>query len=285
MLTAAELKSVLKAQGLRLTKRLGQHHLVDECALRQIVSSCGLSPEDTVLEIGAGLGALTEELAKSAGRVMAVEVDRRFSALLAERMRHAANVEVRCADILALDAAALRDVVVVGAIPYHITSPILVWLSEHRDRMRAAVLILQQEVARRLTARPGTNAYGRLSLLGHYCWQMELLFAVPRGSFFPPPEVDSACVRLIPRPAPPVAVASEPRLFALVKAAFAQRRKTLVNCLAADRSLGITRREAEAAVEALGLPPAARGETLSLEQFAALANLKMGSDPGTMSRR
>ena len=246
---------------------------MDAQAAARIVDACRLSQQDLVVEIGAGLGALTEGLAAHAGRVIAVEVDRRFSALLAERLRSTANVEVRCADILELDWTPLRAAVVVGAIPYHITSPILVVLSEHRRHLCDAVLVMQQEVARRLTARPGTKAYGRLSLLGQYCWQMELVFAVPRGVFFPPPEVDSACVRLIPRPTPAVAVASEPRLFALVKAAFAQRRKTLVNCLAADLSLGIARREAEAAVEVVGLPPTVRGETLSLEQFAALANL------------
>ena len=132
---------------------------------------------------------------------------------------------------------------------------------------------MQQEVAQRLTAHPGTKAYGRLSILGQYCWDMAMLFSVPRRCFFPPPAVDSACVRFIPRTAPPVVVASEARFFELVKAAFAQRRKTLVNCLSTERSLGISRREVEEAVAALGLPSAVRGETLSLEQFAALANL------------
>ena len=277
MLTVSALKALLNAQHLRLTKRLGQHHLIDARAIRRIIEGCALSPEETVLEIGAGLGALTESLAPSAGRVLAVEVDRRICALLQERMRGYPNVTVICEDVLHLSWEGLRDVVVVGAIPYHITAPIFVSLCEHRARIRRAVLVLQQEVAQRLLAAPGTKAYGRLSVLGRYCWEIAPIATIARSAFFPQPTVDSTALQLAPRLSSPVAVEREPVFFELVKAAFSQRRKTLVNCLLQEKRLARSRPEALAIVEETGLPAAVLGETLSLEQFAALAN-RLGRD-------
>lgn len=270
MLTASALKALLQAHGLRLSPRLGQHHLVDDRLIRRLIEAARVSRHETVVEIGAGLGALTEPLAERAGRVIAVEVDRRICELLRDRMQERPNVEVVHQDILAFPWNGRQRVTVVGAIPYHITSPILVSLCDHRRAIRRAVLILQQEVAQRLIARPGTKAYGRLSILGQCCWEIRSLLAVPRSAFFPQPDVDSACVELLARTRPPVAVESEPAFFALVKAAFAHRRKTLVNCLIADAGLGIARDDAEAAVRQLGFAPTVRGESLSLEQFAAL---------------
>ncbi len=275
MLTAPELKTLLAARRLRLTKRLGQHHLVDSATAQRVVAAGGLSPETTVVEIGAGLGALTEPLAAVAGRVIAVEVDRPIAALLAERMQPHRNVTVVCQDILTYDwvpAAAAGPVWVVGAIPYHITSPILVALSEHRAHIAGAVLVLQDEVARRLIARPGTKAYGRLSVLAQYGWELTAVFPVSRRAFFPQPAVDSACLRLLPRRQPAVAVVDQAAFFEVVKAAFAHRRKTLANCLNDTCIGGRTVRGAAELVRSLGWPAAVRGETLSLEQFAALAN-------------
>lgn len=273
MLTVLRLTELLRAHGLRLSKRLGQHHLVDAAVCARIVDACRLSADDTVLEIGAGLGALTEGLAGRAGRVIAIEVDRGVCALLAERARAWPNVEIRCADILDVTWERLRDVVVVGAIPYHITSPILVWLAEHRARTREAILIMQREVAQRLMARPGTKAYGRLSVLATYCWSLQPLLAISRRAFFPSPEVDSLCVRLTPHARPPVKTVSEARLFALVKAAFATRRKTLINSLSREATREMPRARVEAALRQLDLPLTVRGEALSLEQFAALADM------------
>ena len=272
MLTVSALKAVLASRRLRLTKRLGQHHLIDARVIHRIIEGCALSPEETVVEIGAGLGALTESLASLAGRVTAVEVDPRICAVLDARMREHRNVTVVCEDILRFSWAGLREIVVIGAIPYHITSPIVVSLCEHRALIRRAVLIVQQEVAQRLLAAPGTKAYGRLSVLGQYGWEISSLATIPHSAFFPRPTVDSMCLQLVPRAQAAVAVASEATFFELVKTAFSHRRKTLVNCLLQDGRRALSRSAAEAIVTAVGLPASIRGETLSLAQFAALAN-------------
>ena len=270
MLTASQLKSFLRDHQLRLTKRLGQHHLIDPHAVARIIEACRLVSTETVVEIGAGLGALTEPLAARAGRVVAVEIDRRICELLAERMRPFRNVEVRHGDILDFPWADVPGATAVGAIPYHITSPILVALSEQRRALRQAVLVLQDEVALRLLARPGTKAYGRLSILAQYCWEVTSLLSVPRRAFFPQPEVGSRCIRLMPRERTAVQVRDEAMFFDVVKRAFAHRRKTLVNCL--SDSDAFSRVQAEAAVGALGHPASIRGEALTLEQFASLAS-------------
>src|SRR3989338_8120101 len=202
MLTAAELKAFLAAQGLRLTKRLGQHHLIDPRVIQRILGVCGPLAGRTVVEIGPGLGALTEPLAERARRVIAVEVDRGVAAALAERLALARNVEVRCEDILRFSWESFRDAVVVGAIPYHIPSPILASLCEARGSIDRAVLVIQDEVAQRLAALPGTKAYGRLSVLVQYGWEVVLGLSVSRGAFFPPPGVASRCVELSRRGRP-----------------------------------------------------------------------------------
>ena len=272
VLTPAELKTLLRANHLRLSKRLGQHYLIDPSAIRRIVDACTLSRQETVVEIGAGLGALTEPLAEAAGRVVAVEADHGICALLTERMRVRPQVTVDGRDILTLEDARLNDSVVVGAIPYHITSLILVWLTERRRLVRRAILVVQREVADRLTAAPGTKAYGRLSVLAQYGWLVRGLFTVPRSAFFPQPEVDSMCVQLLPQAHPPVPVEHEQLFFAVVKSAFSQRRKTLVNCLGSTSEFGVTRQALGSLLDGLGHPPGVRGEQLSLTQFAALAN-------------
>lgn len=272
MLTTTELKTLLRAQGLRLTKRLGQHHLVDSYAIQRIVDQCALGAHDTVVDIGAGLGALTEPLARCSARVIAVEVDVGIAALLAERMAGLGlgNVTVLQQDILTFDWEAAAPAVAVGAIPYQITSPILVALTQARRHIRRAILVMQYEVARRLVAVPGTKSYGRLSILGQYGWQLTLAFRVPRSAFFPQPGVDSACLIMVPRAIPLVAVRDEHRFFDVVAAAFGQRRKTLANCLSAAGLM--SRAQAEEILAAQDLPATIRGEALSLEEFAHLAN-------------
>ncbi|MBI2495570.1 MAG: ribosomal RNA small subunit methyltransferase A [Candidatus Omnitrophica bacterium] len=282
MLTASELKALLRTHGLRLTKRLGQHFLVDERVVRQIVEQCGLSSSETVIEIGPGLGALTEPLAERAGRVIAVEIDPRIAALLAERLASAPHVTVRCQDILEFPWRSVGDVTVVGAIPYHLTSSILSALSEARRAIRRVVLVVQEELAQRLLAAPGTKAYGRLSVMAQYAWDVSPRLFIPRNAFFPQPEVDSRCLLLRGRRRAPVAVASEPVFFEVVKAAFSHRRKTLVNCLTkgcvsaamggSGRAVRLGRSQVESLLRGLGLPLSVRGEALSLAQFAALAN-------------
>jgi len=268
MLTTSGLKALLKLHNLRLTKRLGQHHLVDPRVVERLLGRMSLSRDDTVVDIGAGLGALTEGLAQRAGSVVAVDVDQKICALLRERLASHSNIAVVCGDILEFPWSAYAGSIVVGAIPYHITSLILVSLCDNRRAIREAWLILQAEVAERLTAKPSTKAYGRLSVLGQYCWDMEKVMMIARSAFFPQPEVDSMCLRLQPRSQPPVVVADEPLLFEVVKAAFAHRRKTLANCLSGL----VSRAQAQTLLRQMGLPPSVRGEQLSLAQFAALAS-------------
>lgn len=281
MHTKTELVSLLRERGIRLRKRLGQHYLVDPNTCRKLVGLCELSPEDTVIEIGPGLGALTDLLAARCKQVIAVEVDRGVSEVLRQRMAHLSNIEVRCQDMLEFPWADHRGCQVVGAIPYHITSPILVDLCDHAHDIAGAWLGMQQEVARRLAAQPGSKTYGRLTILMQYRFSVTMLAQIPRGAFFPQPDVDSIWLRLEPHRQPPATVQDEALFFEVVKAAFSQRRKTLANCLVS--SLGLrprdslvplcgTRSQALSALQQAGLPPGARGEELTLLQFAALAN-------------
>ncbi len=273
MHTKTELLDLLQANRLTLKKRLGQHYLIDPHTTRRLVSSCELSPEDTVVEIGAGLGALTNALADAVRAVVAVELDPGICALLSSRLAGYSNVRVVCEDILSFAWSAYPGAKVVGAIPYQITSPILVSLCEHTPQVASVWLGMQQEVATRLTARPGTKAFGRLTVLVQYRFVVEQLMRIPKAAFFPQPKVDSAWVRLTPRRSPAVAVRDESVFFAVVRAAFGQRRKTLLNCLRHVTGPGLSREAAVEALRAADLPPAVRGEELSLEAFARLADI------------
>lgn len=268
MLTASELKTLLSRHGLRLTKRLGQNHLIDANTIQRLVDRCQFSSTETVLEIGAGLGALTEPIAGKVKQVIAVEIDRGIAKLLSQHLAGLSNVQIRCEDILQTGWKGLGRVSVVGAIPYHITSPILVALSENRQQITRAILILQEEVADRLCAKPSSKEYGRLTVLIQSGWEMAWSMRIPRSCFFPQPEVDSVCLALLPRRGG-VLAQDEERLFGVVKAAFAQRRKTLANNLK-----GLFEEAAvKNALREMGLEPSARGETLSVEQFIRLAEL------------
>ncbi|QIA26160.1 16S rRNA (adenine(1518)-N(6)/adenine(1519)-N(6))-dimethyltransferase RsmA [Thermaerobacter sp. PB12/4term] len=274
----AELRRWLERYGVRPSRRLGQNFLVDDYWAERIVAAVEPGPDDLVIEVGPGLGALTERLAQRAGRVRAVEVDRRLAAALRERLGHLPNLELVEGDILAVDLDRLvsrRDpaegpVKLASNLPYAITSPFLVRWLEAPIRWERAVLTLQAEVVDRLVAAPGAAAYGALTVLVAYHARVERLGTVPAGAFWPRPEVDSAVVRLWPHPRPPVAVVDPAALFALVRAAFSQRRKRLANALAAHPA--VERAQAEAACRAAGIDPGTRPETVDLEGFARLAN-------------
>lgn len=273
MHTKRELLELLREHGLRLTKRRGQHYLTDPRLAARVVDACELTSDDTVIEIGAGLGALTDLLAAKAKRVVAVEVDRAICEILRERVAHLGNAQVLCEDILAFRWDRYRGSKVVGAIPYHITSPILVELCKHAAEVSGAWLGLQREVADRLNATPGTKAYGRLTILIQRHFVTTPLLRMPRGAFFPQPEVDSVWVQLVPRPSRAVSVSDERLFVDVVRAAFGQRRKTLVNCLTTLERPRLDRAQAAAAIREAGLTGAVRGEELSLEAFARLANV------------
>ncbi|MCB2228672.1 MAG: 16S rRNA (adenine(1518)-N(6)/adenine(1519)-N(6))-dimethyltransferase RsmA [Desulfarculaceae bacterium] len=271
--------AILKAHGLRAGKKRGQNYLTQPPTAEAIAVGAGIAPEDTVLEIGAGLGALTLPLAAKAKRVIALEVDRGIFAALGEVLTEAgaSNVEARLADALRLDWEALATevegpLVVVGNLPYSISSPLLFDLLEHRALWKGATLMLQKELAVRLASGPGGKDWGRLSVLVQMWCQVRAGQEVGPGQFFPRPAVASAVVHLIPRSAPAADLGGpggEAFLSRAVKAAFSQRRKTVANSLAGG--LQMPREGALALLEAAGIEPTRRAETLSLAEFAALA--------------
>ena len=273
MHTKSELSALLRAHGLRLNKRLGQHYLIDPHMCRKLVRSCRLTKANAVVEIGSGLGALTDLLAADAKRVIAIEVDRAICEALKQRMAALPNVEVRHQDVQRFDWAAHAGHVAVGALPYCLTSPILVALCDHAGEISRAWFGVQREVAQRLAARPGTKAYGRLTVLVQYHFDVRVMMPIPRGAFFPQPEVDSSWIELRARPKGFVPVKDEAMLFELVRAAFSQRRKTLVNCLQQLKAPRLSREQAVAVLADAGLPERVRGEALSIAQFARLADL------------
>lgn len=269
---------ILRRLGLRPEKARGQHFLLHPHQARRIVAALELTPADTVVEVGPGLGALTGCLAQEAGRVVAVEVDRNLAAYLQdERFVGEAHVEIVRLDVLKFDFQALsqevgRPLAVVGNLPYQITSPLLFKLAAVKRAVSRAVLMMQEEVGARLTASPGGKDYGVLSVLMQYHFRLSRLFSLGPNNFFPPPQVNSLVMRLVVRDPEPVAL-DEPFFGQVVKAAFAARRKTLRNTLTAPTAaLGLPPQDILAALAALDLDPGRRGETLSLAQFVRLAN-------------
>jgi 16S rRNA (adenine1518-N6/adenine1519-N6)-dimethyltransferase len=242
------------------------------------VAALELSPHDQVVEVGPGLGALTVFLAQEARRVVALEVDPALAAYLREELfLEESRVEIICQDVLRFDFRQLAreagsPLVVVGNLPYQITSPLLFKLAEEKAAVSRALLMMQQEVGTRLTAAPSTKDYGILSVLLQYHFAMTKLFSLGPANFFPPPQVTSVVMRLEPRRFDPVAQ-DEAFLARVVKAAFATRRKTLKNTLAARASaLGLANPEVLATLQALDIDPGRRGETLSVSQFVTLSN-------------
>jgi 16S rRNA (adenine1518-N6/adenine1519-N6)-dimethyltransferase len=282
------IKEVLRNAGLRPRKRLGQNFLLDAGVLDAIVEAAELSSEDMVLEIGSGIGTLTQRLAASSGRLMAVELDEGFFGILKSVLQDKDNVTLVHGDILDLDISKLIDaerhfkptptrVKVIGNLPYYITTPILMKLLNRSFPLpiQMALVMLQEEVGKRIVASPGTKDYGALSIVIAYHSSAEILRRVPASSFYPQPKVDSVLVRLNMRSTPPVEVKDEQRFFQVVRAAFQHRRKTLRNALILARQPDETRlakNSVDSALETLGLDPKRRGETLSIEEFAELAN-------------
>ena len=278
----AAVSALLKRHNLHPRKRFGQNFLVDGNTLAKIVAAGELGPGGAALEIGAGLGVLTSALADAVtetGRVISVEVDTDLLPALAETVGDKPQVEVVTADALGLDWPAFLEEhfpggitpAVVANIPYNITSPLLTTLLEQHGRFSRIVLLVQKEVAARLGAKAGTPDYGSLSVFVQYHAKVETIGIVSRRVFFPPPDVDSAIVRLTPHETPPVAVDSEARLFAVVRAAFGQRRKALLNALSGDPALGWSREQAAEALMAAQIDGGRRGETLTLAEFARLS--------------
>lgn len=250
-------------------KRLGQHFLIDQNIVRKIVAAAELTPEATVVEIGPGRGILTDALSRVAGRVVAIEIDPELYNLLEARRLDWKNVELVCADALTHPLETLpAGAIVVANLPYYISTPLLFRFLEHRRRFARLVLMLQEEVADRLVAKAGTSDYGVLSVMTQYASEVAKAFKVSANCFRPRPEVGSAVVVLRPRTRGLLTSNDEPAFATVVKAAFAHRRKTLVNSL---RDEGYGAQAATDAVAAMRLVPTVRAETLTLEQFVELA--------------
>ena len=280
-MSSASPKALLHRLGLKPKKSLGQHFLVHPHQARRIVAALLPTFDDVVVEIGAGLGALTVLLAAAASRVVALEKDPALARFLAEELfADNPRVEVVCQDVLKFDFLALsrnagRPLAVAGNLPYQITSPLLFKLIEELPALGRAVLMMQQEVGDRLLARPGTKDYGVLSVLIQYHFQLERVFSLSPANFFPPPQVSSVVLKLTPGSPEPRA-RDEALLARVVKTAFGQRRKSLNNALVARApSLGVEVEELRGALADLDIDPRRRGETLSVAEFVAVCN-KMG---------
>ncbi len=283
---------LLKRHELEAKKAYGQNFLVSDEVLRRIVACAGIGKDDTVLEIGPGIGTLTQYLAEAAGRVLAVEVDRRLEPVLAESLAGFDNVQLCWADFLKLDPDELLQnfgiqppVKVAANLPYYITTPILMKLLARPDLFSSLTLMVQEEVGERMAASPGGKEYGVLSLSVQYYADPELMIRVPASAFYPQPKVSSAVVRLRERKAPRPACRDTDYLFAIIKGAFLQRRKTLPNALAGYPPAGVGRDQTAAALEKMGLDPLIRGERLSLEEFARLSDLLKEEQKETAASR
>ncbi|EIW15872.1 MULTISPECIES: 16S rRNA (adenine(1518)-N(6)/adenine(1519)-N(6))-dimethyltransferase RsmA [Pelosinus] len=263
---------ILKRFGIRMSKKLGQNFLIDEHVVQSIVKAANITQDDAVLEIGPGIGTLTQGLAEAGAAVTAVEIDRRLIEVLAKTLEGYENIRVVHGDILRIDIGkevAAPRYKVVANLPYYITTPIIMGLLEAHMPVDILVTMVQKEVAQRMVAVPGTKDYGSLSVAVQYYTKPEIMFIVPPASFIPPPAVDSAVIRCTVREKPPVEV-NERIFFRVVKAAFAQRRKTLSNTL---KTTGVPAETLKVILEKAGIDGGRRGETLSLEEFAAIANV------------
>ena len=274
----------LKKFNIRPTKSLGQNFLVDQEILKSIVQAAELSKEDTVLEIGPGLGNLTAELAENAGMVVAVEIDRRLIPVLKENLKAYENVWIINADILQIDPEKVLGeqvqgdgstirLKIVANLPYYITTPVIMKLLESRIKAKMMVFMVQKEVADRMKAPPGGKDYGALSVAVQYYSNPSVVLEVPPHSFIPQPEVYSSVIRLELYDKPPVNLHDEELFFKVVKAAFGQRRKTLANALNNAGYLNLSKDKIKEILLKAGIGGNQRGETLSLAQFAQLANL------------
>ena len=261
-------------------KKFGQNFLIDTHVLEKIISAAGITKNDCVLEIGPGIGTMTQYLAENAGHVVAVEIDRNLIPILKETLADYDNVTVINEDILRVDIKALAEeynggkpIKVVANLPYYITTPIIMGLFESGVPIDNITVMVQKEVADRMKEGPGSKDYGALSLAVQYYAEPEIVANVPPNCFIPRPNVGSAVIRLTRYEEPPVQVKDEKKMFALIRASFNQRRKTLVNGLGNAGLPGITKESASAALTQMGLSPTVRGEALTLEQFARLSDL------------
>ena len=264
-------------------KKFGQNFLIDGRVLEKIMDAADITKEDFVLEIGPGIGTMTQYLAERAREVLAVEIDKNLIPILAETLSEYENVDILNADILKTDLNKIAEekngghpIKVVANLPYYITTPIIMGLFESHVPVEDVTVMVQKEVADRMQAGPGTKDYGALSLAVQYYAEPYIAANVPPNCFMPRPKVGSAVIRLTKHKTPPVQVKNEKLLFQLIRASFNQRRKTLQNGIKNFSGLNFSKEEVAEALEQMGVSPTIRGEALTLEQFAQLSNLLDG---------
>lgn len=275
-------RAILARHGFRFSHSMGQNFIVDPSVCPRMAELCGADKNSGVLEIGPGIGVLTRELARRAGKVAAVELDRRLEPVLRETLADCPNAEIVWGDAMKLDLAALirekfagRDAYLCANLPYYITSPLVMRALEEHLPVRSVTVMVQKEAAARLCAEPGTRECGAVSAAVRYYSEPEILFSVPRTSFLPQPEVDSAVLRLRILPAPPVSAPAK-AFFSVVRAAFSMRRKTAVNAVSAG--LDLPKERTEKAFREAGIQPSARAERITMQEFSALAERLFGKD-------
>lgn len=275
---------IIKKYGFGFQKRFGQNFLIDGNVVEKIVREAGITKDDFVLEIGPGIGTMTQILCENAREVAAVEIDKNLIPILAETLAPYDNVSVINEDILKVDVRKLaeekndgRPIKVVANLPYYITTPIIMGLFESHVPLESITIMVQKEVAQRMQVGPGTKNYGALSLAVQFYADAQIVLKVPASCFMPRPNVDSAVIKLVRHEDAPVKVKDEQFMFRVIRAAFNQRRKTLANSLANSSELNgsghaCTREDVTTALEAMGLPAGIRGEALTLAQFGELAD-------------
>jgi len=274
----ASTRDMIKKHDFKIAKKFGQNFLVDESILKTIIDCSELSKDDCVLEIGPGMGVMTQVLCEKAGRVLAVEIDRELIPILKVTLFGYENVKLINEDILKLDLKAVLEenfgstpVKIVANLPYYITTPIVMKLLEEGVNFKSITVMVQKEVGERLGATPGGKDYGAITVAVQYRCIPHKIMVVPPESFIPKPEVESMVVRLDARCEPPVTLKDEKMYFRVVKASFGQRRKTLINALTAG-NLGKSKEELRAILRKSNIDEVRRGETLSLEEFARISN-------------
>lgn len=275
---------IIKKYGFGFQKRFGQNFLIDGNVVEKIVREAGITKDDFVLEIGPGIGTMTQILCENAREVAAVEIDKNLIPILAETLAPYDNVTVINEDILKVDVRKLAEekndghpIKVVANLPYYITTPIIMGLFESHVPLESITIMVQKEVAQRMQVGPGTKDYGALSLAVQFYADAQIVLKVPASCFMPRPNVDSAVIKLVRHEDAPVKVKDEQFMFRVIRAAFNQRRKTLANSLANSSELNgsghaCTREDVTTALEAMGLPAGIRGEALTLAQFGELAD-------------
>ncbi len=270
---------VLQKYNFSFQKKFGQNFLIDTRVLERIIDASEITKDDCVLEIGPGIGTMTQYLAENAREVIAVEIDKALIPILGDTLKDYSNVTVINDDILKVDINKIveeknngQPIKVVANLPYYITTPIIMGLFESHVPLKSITVMVQKEVADRMQVGPGTKDYGALSLAVQYYANPEVVANVPPNCFIPRPNVGSAVIRLTRYENPPVKAEDEKFMFSLIRASFNQRRKTLINGLT-NGGIGISKEKIQSVLEEMGLPLTIRGEALTLEQFAQLSNL------------